>query len=187
MMTLSACGACGTGCCLRAPPHPGLLGCDQRSSFTAFYPFRTTCTCMKLCQTCLKNPFRHAWTYLYPQYLALSSVFLVFALEAYPAMWTDCLWSGTHCLRAVCPLPQPASPAFRYISAVTDHSRRVWPIPLMPAGTTYMNYACLKWTMKFHIWFYQSFLCSSLIQPSYIAIENVETLQKKWKLKPEHG
>ena len=58
------------------------------------------------------------------------------------------------------------------LSDTTDCNRGVWPIPLMPADTTYMNYACLKWTLRFHIWHYQSFECSFLIQPLHIACGN---------------
>ena len=157
-----ACSTCGSGCCLLTPPHPQpmLPGCDGRYSFTAFYPFRTACTCMKLYKTYLR-PLLTYRNILRPPILSFLGLFsLFFAPEMYPAKWRDCLWSGTHNLRAVCPLPQPVSPAFRYISAATDHSRGVWPIPLMPPSTTYMNYTCLNYAdVKMASLTWQIFFC----------------------------
>ncbi len=60
-------------------PHPPMLpGCDRRSSFTAFYPFRLHVHVWNFTKT-FSGPFIHTRTYPDPQYLAFKVCFPLFS------------------------------------------------------------------------------------------------------------
>ncbi len=164
------------------PPPPHTSWVWPRPTTTAFYPQEPILTYLKLYQKPLVL-LLPLFTGSELKYLALKDCIPLF-------LPSRCILprGAPYCSLVLttwgrwAPYYSKSLLALWYISAATDHSTEVPRISLMPSGTTYMNYACLKWTLRIYIWLDTEFLCLFLILPLHKSLENVELHRKLMKM-----